>query len=150
MPSKSYYEAEYAEDKANQNNQTLDEYLLWAVRFYDGTVLYRRGWRQLTAETLEQLDDPEEIAEAREYLDLLGARISREWPKSKVHRQINTRHMSIWGLALLESMRRDEPLQLMDRVCDDVDELISGKLTPDDIGENRYYPEDPNDAFSSR
>ena len=147
MPSKGTFVSFYKQDKDNLAKQTQQEYLLWIQRFYLGWEIYRRGWLKMTNELLEEIDSPKEKQKIKQKMDKLGFSISSEWAKKTKHRRVYTRHVSIWGNALLESLSRGEYEQLIDKVQQDVNDLLAHKLEPNQITASRYYPEDENNPF---
>ncbi|MFC3116372.1 hypothetical protein [Cellvibrio fontiphilus] len=147
MPSRAYFVKVYEADKVNKEIQNQDEYLTWILRFYNGWELYRRGWIKMTDELVAQIDDPEQVQEVRHKIDRIGRLVSGEWAKKSDTRTIYLRHVSIWGNALLESLDRDQALPLIDRVNQDVDDLLAHKIQPDVITADRYFPRDEDDPF---
>jgi hypothetical protein len=147
VPSRSQFIKSYNSDQPNKSVQTEQEYLLWVQRFYLGWEIYRRGWLQVTDELVAEVKDPTEKRIARKKMKNLGLKISREWAKKSKHRRIYTRHVAIWGNALLESLDKGESITLIDKVTSDVNALLAHKLEPKMITENRYYPQDENNPF---
>lgn len=147
VPSKNSFLTIYKQDKENLTKQTREEYLLWIQRFYLGWEIYRRGWVKMTNELLDEIDSPKERQKIKQKMNRLGFAISSEWAKKTKHRRIYTRHVSIWGNALLESLNRGEYEQLIDKVQQDVNDLLAHKLEPNLIKASRYYPEDENNPF---
>ncbi len=147
MPSRAYFVKVYEADKINKQIQTQDEYLTWILRFYKGWELYRRGWIKMTDELVAQVNDPQQVEEIRYKIDRIGRLVSGEWAKKSNTRTIYLRHVSIWGNALLESLDRDEALPLINRVNNDVDDLLAHKISPDVITANRYFPVSEDDPF---
>jgi hypothetical protein len=147
MPSRAYFLKVYEADEANKKIQTQEEYLTWIVRFYKGWELYRRGWIKMTDELVAQVDDPHQIKEVRYKVNRIGRLVSGEWAKRSDTRTIYLRHVSIWGNALLESLDRDQALPLINRVNQDVDDLLAHRITADIITAERYFPVDKDDPF---
>lgn len=147
VPNKNRFLAVYQQDKINKAKQTQDEYLLWVERFYMGWEVYRRGWLKTTNELLEQIESPADQRKFKKKMDQLGFAISSEWAKKSKTRRIFTRHVSIWGNALIESLDRGEHEQLIEKVQQDVNALLAHKLEPDLITASRYYPEDESNPF---
>ncbi|WP_049630532.1 hypothetical protein [Cellvibrio sp. pealriver] len=147
MPSRAYFVKVYEADKANKDIQTQEEYLTWIVRFYNGWELYRRGWIKMTDELVAQVDDPRQVKEIKFKIDRIGRLVSGEWAKKSDTRTIYLRHVSIWGNALLESLDRNQALPLINRVNQDVDDLLAHKINADVITAERYFPPDENDPF---
>lgn len=147
MPSRAYFLKIYEADDANKKIQTKEEYLTWIVRFYGGWELYRRGWIKMTNELVAQVEDPSQIEEIRYKIDRIGRLVSGEWAKKSDTRTIYLRHVSIWGNALLESLDRNEALSLINRVNQDVDDLLAHRISADLITAERYFPADEEDPF---
>lgn len=147
MPSHNYFLTIYNADKHNQQVQTEEDYFKWIVRFYNGWELYRRGWLKMTDELMAQVENPAEADEIKFKIDRIGRLVSGEWAKKSDTRTIYLRHVSIWGNALLESLDRGEPLPLINRINQDVDDLLARKIHPDTITAQRYYAADADDPF---
>lgn len=147
MPSRAYFLKVYEADEVNKKIQTKEEYLTWIVRFYNGWELYRRGWIKMTNELVAQVDDPSQIKEIRYKVDRIGRLVSGEWAKKSDTRTIYLRHVSVWGNALLESLDRNEALPLINRVNQDVDDLLAHRINADVITAERYFPADEDDPF---
>lgn len=148
MPSRDFFVAAFNTDLENKADQKLDDYLLWVVRFYKGWELYRNGWSQVTEDSLIGVTDPALRQEIKTKMDFIGWSIACEWAKSKKDRRILTRHVVVWGNALIESIKRGEELKLINRVVSDVTAILESKIDLDDIKAERYYPKDKDDAFS--
>ncbi|MBK8185931.1 MAG: hypothetical protein IPK77_00965 [Cellvibrio sp.] len=147
VPSRSHFTNSFDQDELNKTVQTKEEYLLWIQRFYLGWEIYKRGWLKMTNELLAEVDDPKQQKIIERKMSDLGLKISREWAKKSKKRRIYTRHVAIWGNALLESLDKGESMQLINQVNDDVDALLEHRLDPKMITENRYYPQDDNNPF---
>ena len=147
MPSRAYFLKVYDADEANKKIQTQEEYLTWIVRFYSGWELYRRGWIKMTDELVAQVEDPAQVNEIRYKIDRIGRLVSGEWAKKSDTRTIYLRQVSIWGNALLESLDRDQALPLINRVNQDVDDLLAHRINADIITAERYFPSDKDDPF---
>jgi hypothetical protein len=139
IPPRSYYVDYYKRDAKHQKIVSEQEYLIWIHRFYFGWELYRRGWLQATDELVATIYKLEAKNDAREKALLIGKLVSAEWAKESNHRVINTRHLSIWGNSLTESIIRGEQLKTLDEILTDVNDLLAGKLKPADIKIDRYY-----------
>jgi hypothetical protein len=147
VPSRTQFVKTYNNDLNNKNIQTQEEYLLWIQRFYLGWEIYKRGWLKMTNELLVEVDDPKQKEIIEKKMHDLGLKISREWAKKTKQRRIYTRHVAIWGNALLESLDKGESILLIDKVSEDVNALLAHKIEPKMITENRYYPQDENNPF---
>lgn len=147
VPSRTQFVKTYNNDLSNKNIQTQEEYLLWIQRFYLGWEIYKRGWLKMTNELLVEVDDPKQKKIIEKKMKDLGLKISREWAKKTKQRRIYTRHVAIWGNALLESLDKGESMLLIDKVNDDVNALLDHKIEPKIITANRYYQQDENNPF---
>lgn len=146
MPADEVFLAHYQQDTRNANLQSLDDYLLWVKRFYLGWELYPDGWNRLTDRLVWKLEDPMLVQAAKEKLQNLGVVIASEWAKNNQTRRITSQHVSVWGNALLNSLHHGETLSILERVEQDVEDLLANRVSPALITENRFYPED--DIFS--
>jgi hypothetical protein len=147
IPSREFFVAQYEADLENKKSQEVDEFLLWVIRFYEGWELYRNGWTKVTADSLVGVKDPAVAKEIKTKMDYIGEGIAKEWPKSKKDRRILTRHIVVWGNALIESMKRDQELALINRVVADLDGLMANQVGIEDIKAERYFPRDKDDVF---
>jgi hypothetical protein len=147
MPPKRIFIQSYEADASNNTIQTEDEYMLWIVRFYKGWELYRRGWLKMTDELLEQLPNPDETEEVKDKIYHMGIAISAEWAKKSATRTIYLRHVYVWGNALLESIERNDCLNLINKINQDIDDLLEHRIEKDTITAERYYPVDPDNPF---
>lgn len=148
MPPRSYFIDKYNADTANADIQSEHSYLTWVVRFYNGSEFYSRGWIKMTNELMEQVSRPEEADEIRAHIDSIGQLVAAEWAKKIGTRKVVLRHVSVWGNALLESIERDQTLDLVKRVHQDVEQLLEGQLSLDAITADRYFAPDEDDPFS--
>jgi hypothetical protein len=147
MPDKATFIAHYESDIDNKDSQDLDEYLMWVLRFYEGWELYHNGWIKVTNDSLHGVTDPALALEIRTKMDLIGEGIAGEWAKNKKDRRILTRHVVVWGNALIESIKRDQELPLINRVLADVNGLLVKEIALDDVDAERYFPRDGDDTF---
>lgn len=147
MPPRSDFVAAYEADLENKKDQDLDEYLLWVFRFYQGWELYRNGWSQVINDSLIGVTEPAVAAEIKTKMVFMGSSIACEWAKNKKDRRILTRHVVVWGNALIESIKRGERLSLIDKVLSDVAAILDQKIGKDDVKAERYYPKDKDDIF---
>ncbi|GGY69013.1 hypothetical protein GCM10011613_11660 [Cellvibrio zantedeschiae] len=145
IPPRDYFVAHYENDIDNKATEDLDEYLLWVIRFYKGWELYSNGWTKVTEDALHGVKDPVVAQEIKTKMDLIGQGIASEWPKNKKDRRIFTRHIVVWGNALVEAIKRDQELPLINRVLADVNGLVAYQVAVDDIKAERYFPRDKGD-----
>jgi hypothetical protein len=147
MPTRGFFVAAFDTDLVNKQGQDVEDYLLWVIRFYKGWELYRNGWTQTTEDSLINVKDPLLAQEIRTKMNLIGSSVAVEWAKSKKDRRILTRHVVVWGNALIESIKRDEELMLINKVINDIDGLMENKIHLDDVKAERYYAKDKDDIF---
>ncbi|RYY73391.1 MAG: hypothetical protein EOO52_18500 [Gammaproteobacteria bacterium] len=146
IPPREFFIAHYESDLENKTSQDVDEYLLWVIRFYNGWELYRNGWTKVTEDSLHGVNDPSLRQEIRTKMGLIGEGIACEWAKGKKDRRILTRHVVVWGNALIESIKRDQELALINRVLADVNGLLLNQVALDEVKAERYFPRD-DDVF---
>jgi len=147
IPSREFFISHYEADLENKAGQDVDEYLMWVIRFYNGWELYRNGWSKVTEDSLYGVTDPALVQEIRSKMGLIGEGIACEWAKNKKDRRILTRHIVVWGNALVESIKRDQELPLINRVLADVNNLLLNHVALDDVKAERYFPRDGDDVF---
>ena len=138
VPPKSLFEESYWNDKKNAKSQSLEAYLTWVHRFYDGWIVYSYGWNQTTSDLLETIEDKSDAEIINEKMSGLGIRLAREWAKDKPDRFVHTREMSIWGGTLRDSVITGTSLELVDAVSADLNELASGTISRKEITSERY------------
>lgn len=142
MPSLAYFKNYYDRDDAHKETLSEKSYLTWIYRFYHGWELYSRGWLQATDELAASLETPQDQVRGRELMDEIGLLVSPEWAKSDPYRAINTRHVSVWGNAILQGMVDDEQFPTLYKILSDVEQLLAGNLDPKTIKKSRYIAED--------
>lgn len=150
LPPADYFVAAYEQDLDNQKVQSLRSYLIWVKRFYQGWVVYEKGWLPMSEDLVSRIDDHDKKSEAAAKIAEIGLRISPEWAKDKDDRYILTSTISEWGESLLESLSRGDSLELMDSVMADITLLERGQLAPEEITIERYFPDlkiDEDDDF---
>jgi hypothetical protein len=145
IPPQSYYERLYESDAANRAAQTLDDYLIWVTRFYVGWEGYPRGWRDISREATGSIPQERREVVGKKFYRL-GKFISGEWAKDSRSRAIFTKTVAAWGDALFEAVQREEVEALLDRVAEDIENLLAGQLAPEAITLDRYYS-DTDDRF---
>ena len=137
LPPVDYFRDYWQADEQNRQLQDEDDYLLWVQRFYLGYNMVP-GWLAMTDQVRERLP-PSEHAAVTARLNGLGRRIGAEWAKDNAVRKLNTGTAATWRDALLESLSRDDLYAYLDRLDQDVDALLSGTLSREDIRFERYY-----------
>ncbi|PPD30790.1 MAG: hypothetical protein CTY19_15310 [Methylomonas sp.] len=131
----------YDQDRHNAQLQSQEQYLTWVQRFYQGWELYPTGWNSISRDLTAKIADPALKNTIQTKLQQLGRVIAAEWAKDNAVRRITTRHVAIWGNALQKSAERAEIPEILDRVTDDVDNLLNNRIAADVITENRFYPD---------
>lgn len=138
-PERSYYEAQYAADVANQAAQSRDDYIKWVKRYYKGFAFYPEGWDWLTEAVLKEIEDYPQRLRLKDKMYSIGERISAEWAKSSDHRQINSKNLLVWADAVKRSVIAGEEELLADKISVDVDALLAGTLKTSDVRLTRYF-----------
>jgi len=139
LPPRSYYEAQYAADRYNQQFQSKQEYLMWVQRFYTGWGGVQ-GWHTIREEILAEVDTASQ-ARMRDALRKLDQRISAEWAKESDRRVIVNQTVQVWIDAAYEAGIRGDHWRLLRQISADVDALLAGTLEPSRITLGRYYPD---------
>ena len=140
LPPQPYFLSAYESDAPNQTYQSLEDYLFWVERFYNGINLVP-GWSSLSGQVLEKLEEPQlSVVETRLYN--LGLKIGAEWPKDNQVRLLNSRSANVWRDALIESLSRDELDAYLSILEQDVTDLLAGKIDNEAIYFERYYQDD--------
>lgn len=142
LPAQAEFAEHYRQDRRNAERQSLEQYLTWVERFYQGWELYPTGWNRISQDLAAKIADPAAKPEIAAKLRRLGIAIAAEWAKDNAVRRITTRHVGIWGNALQKSAERAEIAAILDRVLDDVDNLLNNRIAADIITENRFYIEE--------
>ena len=153
LPPKALFLDYYRQDPARRQAPAETDYLRWVRRFYQGWELYSRGWLQTTKELASTMPTVDEQLQVRQKMDKLGQRIAAEWAKDSDYRAINTRHLSIWANALNQAISEKQQMATLDKIENDVDQLLAGNLPPEKIDDKRYFAppdvvEESNDIFS--
>lgn len=138
LPPVHYYQGVYEQDHGNREAQSLESYLKWVRRFYEGWDMYPDGWLSTSRDILGGVEEAHKRSRLEAKLADLGKLISAEWAKSSEKRTIRSRELSVWGQALLKSVNNDDEEHLVDRVTADVNALLSGQLDPTDVDLKRY------------
>lgn len=137
IPDREVFVASYLEDERNQAVQPRDEYLGWIVSFYQGTVVYPRGWLDIEEQLLERIP-----AEQREELDSkleeLGIAIGAEWAKLNDARVIDNRMLALWGSIMQLAQVDRKEMDAVELIASDVARLHAGELRKQDVVESRY------------
>lgn len=145
LPEVGIFLKAYEADQENQNAQSLENYLIWVKRFYQGWIVYDRGWLKMSSELEASIENEEKRVLASEKIQQIGLLIAPEWAKEKEGRYIRTRDVSVWGESLLEALSRGASIEFMNSVAADIALLRQGQIASDDIRIERYFP-DLNDG----
>jgi hypothetical protein len=137
IPRTPVFIVAYAADKENQGRQSETEYLEWVLSFYQGNLAYQSGWEDIQSYVYEA-PAPKAEQELLEQLSLLGIAIGSEWSKHNDVRQIDTRMLSLWGSTIQLALDFDTQKQTVEVIATDIDLLLSGSLSKQDIVEERY------------
>ena len=137
IPQTQVFIVAYDADEENQGRQSETEYLEWVLSFYQGNLAYQSGWQDIQGYVYEA-PAPGAEQELLEQLSLLGIAIGSEWSKHNDVRQIDTRMLSLWGSAIQLAPDFDTQKQTVEVIAIDIDLLLSGSLSKQDILEERY------------
>lgn len=148
LPPVSFFAAVYAQDAANAGAQTVDEYLYWVRNFYEGNLLYPRGWNSITEDILAETQGASKLELRREELFRLGQKIAAEWAKDTSVNLVENAHLAVWGIAAGRAVDEDNVDETLAMISEDVDLLITQDLGPDAITAGRYHPQDEDDFFA--
>ena len=137
IPQSQVFIVAYDADEENQGRQSETEYLGWVLSFYQGNLAYQSGWQDIQGYVYEA-PAPEAEQELLEQLSLLGIAIGSEWSKHNDVRRIDTRMLSLWGSSIQLAPDFDTQKQTVEVIAIDIDLLLSGSLSKQDILEERY------------
>ena len=137
VPDQAVFIQAWQQDRENRNLQSNVEYLNWVVRFYEGGELMSMGWNDMTPAILHGLA-PEQMQQATRQRDQLGRAIAAEWAKDNEVREIDTAMLSLWGDLMIAAPEPSQRLAAMEMISRDVEKLLSGRLSPELITEQRY------------
>lgn len=150
IPDRQIFVDAYLQNHADAESvdaTELEQHLGWIKRFYQGTLIYPNGWIQATNRFLATVDDPAEKVILADRMRQLGIDIANEWAQENGIRNIDSSNVAVWGSALYEAANRDDHLGYIAKVEMDVAKLIEGKIAPDEIEYERYYPDNDYDSF---
>lgn len=149
IPKRSIFVKDFLKKKnlKKADSAILDDHLIWVIRFYHGTVIYPNGWNRASKMLLASVDDEKTKKIVSKKISKLGIRIVNEWAQDNVDRNINSANIATWGSALKTSADRNDQIGFLNKIEADVEDLISRKLSTNDISYSRYYPEDDYDSF---
>ncbi|MFX4227546.1 MAG: hypothetical protein ACFHHU_06590 [Porticoccaceae bacterium] len=146
LPPVDLFVEAYENDLANQEVQSMEDYLLWVKRFYQGWVVYDNGWLKMSRNLAEQMPVNQRSLASQQIAEI-GLKIAPEWAKEKTDRYIFTDMVVVWGEALLEALDRGEVFEYMDSVEQDLKLLKKGQVKRQDIFMQRYFPDIQEDSF---
>jgi len=137
IPPQDVFVETYLEDERNRTLQPRDAYLGWVVSFYQGTVVYPRGWLDIEQQLLERI--PEENRDPLdEKLEELGIAIGAEWAKLNDDRVIDNRMLALWGSIMQLAQVDRKEIDAVELISADVQRLHAGQLRKRDVVESRY------------
>lgn len=149
LPNKQIYIDAYLKkrDLKSAPSDVMDTHLSWILRFYQGTLLYPNGWNQATQQFLATIENNKTKREVRKRMRQLGIAIANEWAQDNHYRNIDNTNVAIWGSALREAASRNDHLNFVAMVENDVARLIAREISPNEIEYERYYPEEDYSNF---
>jgi len=140
LPARAFFVEQWRQDAVNRDIQSIDEYLLWINRFYQGFNLVP-GWLQVVERVTSRVA-VEDQAAVRIQLEALGRRIGSEWAKDNQVRKLNSRMAAVWRDALMEALAQDDLHAYIARMTQDVEAVMAETLQAEDIQFERYYQDD--------
>lgn len=148
IPDRSIFINYYLEDtNPNASNNEIERHLTWIKRFYFGSILYPIGWNEMIDMLVNSLESKQDKTTARQKLNELGLKISLEWSRKNDVRNIDSSNIATWGTALRTSVEEKEQLYFIDKVEQDIEHLLAGRLSKEQITRQRYYPPEDYDNF---
>ncbi len=137
LPPREHFLRLYEADIPNQALQTRQQYLEWVRRFYEGSQYMALGWNAIAESVLVDLSEAERAQLSRQ-LDALGKAICGEWAKDNQVRRIDTAMLSLWGGVMQADFAPEYRLAAVAMIRQDVAELLSARLAPELVDEQRY------------
>lgn len=149
VPDRKLFVDDYLQKRGlkKADPQKLNAHLGWIVRFFQGTVIYPNGWNRASEMLLASIEDPDTEQLANQKINDLGIRIAMEWAQDNGIRKINSTNIATWGSALRRSAEVNDQIEFLNKIDNDVEGLISGKLNFNDITYERYYQDEDFDSF---
>lgn len=144
---KTFVEAWQRQRIAGSNHNSKEEHLVWIIRFYEGSILYPIGWNHMTEQVLQSLENHPHQSDVQNRLFQLGKIISIEWAQDNSARKINSAAIAVWGNALRTSVEREEQVEFISKIEQDVEALLNAQISVDEIRRERYYPAEDYDNF---
>ncbi len=148
LPPANYFVSSYERDAVNQEHQALHEYMYWVRKFYEGTALYPRGWSDITDDILDATQDPAGRQRIARRLSVLGRDIAAEWSKDSGISLVKNHNLATWSIAASRAVAEGDVEETLDRIGDDLAQLLNRELTADAITAERYHAPDPDDIFA--
>ena len=149
LPERKLFVDAYLENRNidEASSAAIENHLVWIIRFYQGTVLYPNGWNRVSDRFLASIENIKAKETMRQRLEKLGVRIANEWAQDNDVRLINSTNVATWGSALRTAAERNDQINFVTAVENDVELLIEGLLKSNEIDYQRYYPEEDYDNF---
>jgi len=148
LPPLGFFLAAYEQDTKLHEEQSLEEYLYWVRKFYEGTTLYPRGWNDITEDLLAAAGEGAPIEARERRLYRLGRGIAAEWSKANNVRLVDEGHLSVWGVAAGRAVNEGNVDETLDFIASDLEKLLAEELPTDAITADRYHEPDPDDWFA--
>ncbi len=136
MPPEDYYATSYSADLENAKIQGPGDYFDWVLRFYKGYQIVP-GWRSQETALAKLLTDEEYLALSPQ-IAYLGQIISAEWAKDNKLRKIDNTMLALWGKVLQKSSAAHKAGGALDRLIEDAEAVLVGRLAKSDIKNERY------------
>ena len=137
IPPRQYFQCAYEADSVNQRYQDERAYLNWVIDFYQGSLFYPSGWKDVE-EVMLALIPPQQQASREEQFRDLGIAIASEWAKHNDVRLIDNRLLSLWGSILQLSVDEYQLARSIDVISQDIASIRAGELEPAEADESRY------------
>lgn len=150
MPSEAFFERVYREDAKNRERQTLEDYMIWVLRFYEGYQI-NPGWKRVEEQIARDLTQDEYLLLLPK-VSHLGQVVCAEWAKSNGTRRISVEHVVIWIDVLKQGKKAKRLEATIERLLSDVEGIVVGRIDSKSIRRADYpdapLPKEPGDAAS--
>jgi len=151
LPERQIFVNKYLSNRniksSSASDRDIEAHLVWIIRFYKGTVLYPNGWNRVSERFLDSVNVEEDKKKLATRIKSLGILISNEWAQDNTVRRINSTNVAVWGSALRTSAERNDQINYISKVENDVNALIEGTLNSSEITYERYYQAEDYDDF---
>ena len=137
LPDRQYFISLYDVDSGNQVVQTEEQYLLWVINFYEGTLIAPMGWLAMQNIVVERAK-PIRRPELKASLETLGGRIAGEWSKANDQRVIDSRMLSVWGSIIELVFEADVQDRALKLISNDVSALLARDLLGSELTDSYY------------